>query len=103
MGAQVLVIYNMPTDPTAFEQYYHGTHIPLAKRMPGLRSCVISKGPLASGSGDSPYYLVAVLSFDSMDAIQAAMASPEGQATVADVPKFATSGVTILMYETQDV
>ena len=36
-----------------------------------------------------------------MDAIQAAVGSPEGQATVADVPKFATGGVTILMYETQ--
>jgi uncharacterized protein (TIGR02118 family) len=103
LGAQVLVLYNMPTDPTAFEQYYHGTHIPLAKRMPGLRSYVISKGPLASGVGGSPYYLVAVLTFDSMDAIQAAMSSPEGQATVVDVATFATSGVTMLMYETQDV
>jgi len=102
LGAQVLVLYNTPADPTAFEQYYHGTHIPIVKRMPGLRSYVISKGPLATGSGAN-YYLVAVLTFDSMDAIQAAMRSPEGQATVADVPKFATGGVTILMYETQNV
>lgn len=103
MGAQVLALYNMPTDPTAFEQYYRGTHVPLAKRMPGLRSYVINKGPLASEGDDSPYYLVAVLSFDSMDAIQAAIGSPAGQATVADLPNFATGGVTILMYETQDV
>jgi uncharacterized protein (TIGR02118 family) len=102
LGAQVLELYNVPADPTAFEQYYHGTHIPIAKRMPGLRSYVINKGPLASVGG-APYYLVAVLSFDSMDAIQAAMRSPEGQAMLADVPNFATGGVTIVMYETETV
>ena len=103
LGAQVLALYNMPTDPTAFEQYYNGTHIPLAKRMPGLRSYVINKGPLASGDGNSAYYLVALLSFDSMDALQTAIASPDGQATVADLRNFATGGVTMLMYETQTV
>lgn len=103
MAAQVLVLYNAPADPAAFEQYYHGTHAPLAKRLPGLRSYTINKGVLASAAGDSPYYLVAVLSFDSMGAIQAALGSPEGQAAVADVPKFATGGVTILMYETQNL
>jgi uncharacterized protein (TIGR02118 family) len=103
LGAQVLALYNMPIDPTAFEQYYHGTHIPLAKRMPGLRSYVINKGPLASGDGSSAYYLVALLSFDSMDTLQAAIASPDGQAIVADLPNFATGGVTILTYETQVV
>jgi uncharacterized protein (TIGR02118 family) len=102
MSAQVLELYNVPADPTAFEQYYRGTHIPIAKRMPGLRSYVINRGPLASVGG-APYYLVAVLSFDSMDAIQAAMGSPEGKATLADVANFATGGVTVLMYETETV
>lgn len=102
MGAQVLALYNTPDDPTAFEQYYRGTHIPIAKRMPGLRSYVINKGPLAS-AGAAPYYLVAVLGFDSMEAIQTAMRSPEGQAVVADIPNFATGGVTIVMYETEIV
>jgi uncharacterized protein (TIGR02118 family) len=102
LSAQVLELYNVPADPTAFEQYYRGTHIPIAKRIPGLRSYVINKGPLASAGG-APYYLVAVLSFDSMDAIQAAMRSLEGQAMLADVPNFATGGVTIVMYETETV
>jgi uncharacterized protein (TIGR02118 family) len=102
LGAHVLALYHTPADPTAFEQYYRGTHIPIAKRMPGLRSYTISKGPLASAGG-APYYLVAVLAFDSMDAIQAATGSPEGQAVLADIPNFATGGVTILMYETEVV
>jgi uncharacterized protein (TIGR02118 family) len=102
LSAHVLELYNVPADPTAFEQYYRGTHIPIVKRMPGLRSYVINRGPLAS-VGVAPYYLVAVLTFDSMEAIQAAMGSPEGQAVLADVPNFATGGVTIVMYETEAV
>jgi len=102
LGAQVLELYNVPADPTAFEQYYRGTHIPIAKRMPGLRSYAVSKGPLASAGG-APYYFAAVLGFDSMDAIQSAMRSPEGQAMLADIPNFATGGVTISMYETEKV
>ncbi len=103
MAAHVLALYNAPTDPARFEQYYHGTHIPIAKRLPGLRSYSLSKGALATPAGAAPYYMVADLGFDSMEAITAAMTSPEGQATIADVPNFASGGVTLLMYETSDV
>jgi uncharacterized protein (TIGR02118 family) len=103
MAAHILALYNVPKDPTAFEQYYRGTHLPLAKQFPGLRSYTISKGALGAGGGDVPYYLVAVLAFDSMAAIQAALESPAGQAAVADVGKFATGGATILTYETEEV
>ena len=35
--AQVVVTYKTPKDPAAFDKYYAETHIPLAKKMPGLR------------------------------------------------------------------
>jgi len=38
-----------------------------------------------------------------MAAIQAALASPQGQATVADIPNFATGGVDILMAESEAI
>ena len=103
MAAHVLALYNTPTDPTHFEQYYHGTHIPLAKKLPGLRSYTISKGAIGTPAGAAPYYMVADLEFDSMEAIQAALTSPEGATTVADVPNFASGGVTLMMYETATV
>lgn len=103
MAAHVLALYNTPTDPTHFEQYYHGTHVPIAKRLPGLRSYTISVGAIGSPAGPAPYYLIATLTFDSMAAIQAALTSPEGQATVADVPNFATGGVALMMYESRDL
>jgi uncharacterized protein (TIGR02118 family) len=103
MAAHLLVLYAPPADPAAFDAYYLGTHVPIAKRMPGLRSYTINKGPIAGGGAASPYYLIATLEFDSMAALGAAAASPEGQAASADVPNFGMAGVTVLTYETTTV
>ena len=96
--AELLVLYNTPADSVAFDRYYRETHIPIAKKIPGLRSYQISDGPVRAVGGTAPY-LVAILSFDSVAAIDAAMASPEGQAAGADVPKFATGGATLLIFD----
>jgi len=99
---QILVLYNPPADPAAFDKYYHETHIPIAKRIPGLRSYLISNGSPQLLAGDA-VHLVAELSFDSMADINAALASPEGQATAADLPNFATGGASILIMDTVQV
>lgn len=101
--AQLVVIYKTPKDPAAFDAYYAATHIPLAKKLPGLRKYQISKGPVASPAGDSGVHLVATLTFDDPGAIQAAFGSPEGQAAAGDVPKFASGGVDMLIFDTQEV
>jgi len=44
-----------------------------------------------------PYFLIAELSFASQEAFEAAMAAPEGHAAGADVPNFATGGVTMFI------
>jgi uncharacterized protein (TIGR02118 family) len=100
--ADVLVTYKTPKDPAAFDKYYAETHIPLAKKMPGLRKYLISKGDVVNPAGASGVHLIAVLSFDSMAAIQAAFGSAEGQATAKDVRNFATGGADIIFYETTD-
>lgn len=46
-------------------------------------------------------YSVAILEFDSMEAIGAAMSSPQGQATAADLANFASAGVDVMMGETR--
>jgi uncharacterized protein (TIGR02118 family) len=103
MAAKVLVLYNEPADPAHFQKYYFGTHMPLAKKLPGLRSYTVSRGPIVAMAGAAPCYLVATLEFESMEAMQAALESPEGQATAADVANFATGGVSIFLHETQTV
>jgi uncharacterized protein (TIGR02118 family) len=38
--AGLVAIYKKPADVEAFEKHYFGTHIPLAKTMPGFRRIV---------------------------------------------------------------
>jgi uncharacterized protein (TIGR02118 family) len=97
--ATLLVLYNRPTDEAAFDQYYSATHAPLAKKMPGLRTYETSRGAVLTPSGPSPYHLVATLRFDTMRDLEAARASPEGQAAAADLVNFATGGASVLIYD----
>jgi uncharacterized protein (TIGR02118 family) len=101
--ASLLVLYKKPSDPAAFDRHYFDKHIPLAKKIPGLRKYNVTKGPIMTPAGPSDVHLVANLEFDDMAAIQAAFASPEGQAAVADVQTFATGGADIMMSETRIV
>jgi uncharacterized protein (TIGR02118 family) len=101
--ARIVVMYNPPADAAAFDSYYFGTHVPIAKKIPGLKRYIVNHGPVMAMDGSSPYHLVAELEFDSMAAIQQAMGTPEGQATATDVANFATGGVTILMFDDKEV
>lgn len=89
---QLTVLYQRPRNPAVFDEYYDKTHTPLVVKIPGLRSFVVSRPGPDLGGGSSAYYLVAVLGFDSEDAAQAAMVSPEGSAVLADLDNFAQAG-----------
>ena len=101
--AKLVVQYNKPADAAAFDAYYFGTHVPLAKTIPGLRSYEVNAGPIGTPQGPSGLHLIATLTFDSMEAIGAAFASNEGRATAADVANFAQAGVQMLMFDTRAV
>ncbi len=101
--AQLVVMYKIPKDTAVFDKYYFEKHIPLAKKIPGLRKYEVSQGPVATPAGPSGYHLVALLHFDTLAAIQGAFGSAEGQAAVADVQTFATGGVDIFMFDTRQV
>lgn len=101
--ARLLVMYKMPRDAAAFDKHYFEKHVPLAKKIPGVRKYEVSQGPVASPMGGSNYHLVAILHFDDVAAIQNAFASAEGQAAVADVQTFADGGVDIFMFDSREV
>ncbi len=101
--ARLVVMYKKPRDASAFDRYYFEKHVPLAKKIAGVRKYEVSDGPVATPLGPSPYHLVATLHFDDLAAIQGAFASAEGQAAVADVQTFATGGVDIFLFETREV
>jgi uncharacterized protein (TIGR02118 family) len=97
-----LVLYSQPKDAEAFDRHYRDVHIPLAKKLPGLRRYTISRDQ-APVRGGEPYYLVAELDWDDMAALQRALQSPEGQAAARDVPTFASGGVRSMAYELEEV
>jgi uncharacterized protein (TIGR02118 family) len=99
--AKLFAIYQQPKDPAAFDAYYFGTHVPLAKTIPGLKSYEVTRGDVMGMGGKHGVYLVALLEFDSMQAIGEALASPQGQATAADLANFASAGVDVMMSETR--
>ncbi len=101
--AHVVVMYKTPKDAAAFDKYYAETHIPIAKKLPGLRKYEVSRGLVATPAGPSAFHLIATLYFDSMAEIQAAFGSAEGKAAAADVPKFATGGADMLLFDTREV
>jgi len=69
--------------PEAAEKHYLGTHVSIARRLPGLRNYVIGKLIKTAGIGDSRYRM-AILAFDSLDAYRAAYASPAGRELLKD-------------------
>jgi uncharacterized protein (TIGR02118 family) len=100
--AHVLVLYKKPKSAEAFDKHYASTHIPLAKKIPGLRKYEISTGPVRTPAGESNIHLVAMLSFASLDALQAGMASAEGKAAAGDLGNFADGGVDLYICDTKE-
>ena len=103
--AHVVVMYKTPKDTAAFDKYYFETHVPIAQKLPGLKKYEVSQGAVGSPAGDSGIHRVAILHFEDMAAIQAAFASPQGQAAVADVGVFAPNpgDAQILLFETRQL
>ncbi len=101
--ALLAVMYKTPRDAAAFDKHYFDKHVPLAKKIPGLRKYEVSRGAVAMPAGPSNYQLAALLHYDDVAAVQKAFASAEGQAAVADVQNFATGGVDIFMFDARPV
>lgn len=99
--AKLIAIYQQPEDAAVFDDYYFNKHVPLAKTVPGLRGYEVSRGDVMGMAGKHGAYLVAILEFDSMAAILAALASPQGHAVAADLANFAGAGVDVMMSETR--
>jgi uncharacterized protein (TIGR02118 family) len=101
--AEVVVLYKTPKDTAAFDKHYFEKHVPIAKKIPGLRKFAVSQGPVATPAGPSGFHLIAILTFDNLAAIQAGFGSAEGQAAGADVQTFATGGADMLLFDTRVV
>jgi uncharacterized protein (TIGR02118 family) len=101
--AKVVVLYKNPKNAEAFDKHYSSVHIPLAKKIPGLKKYDISKGAVGAPTGPSGIHLVATLYFDSADALKAGLASAEGKAAAGDLANFADGGAELYFFDTKEV
>ena len=96
---KISVLYGHPQDPAAFEDYYANAHAQLVGKIPGLAGVDTSKVLGTPDGQQAQWYRTADLHFDSLEKLQAAFASEEGQAVVADLGNFATGGVETFICE----
>jgi uncharacterized protein (TIGR02118 family) len=103
--ARMVVVYRRPEDVEAFSRHYFETHVPLAKKLPGLRKYEVSQGPVACSADTPDATMIATLHFDDMAALRNALASEEGRACGADRPKFApdTSRFQMFFFDSKDL
>ncbi|WP_410790018.1 EthD family reductase [Kribbella sp. C-35] len=80
--ARFVVLYDAPSDVAAFERHYNDVHVPLAKQYPGLRRYTRTHDP-AAAIGE-PCYMVVMLDWDDMAALEAALGSEIGRRTAED-------------------
>ena len=101
----VLLLYRRPDlSPDDFRRYWHETHRPLLERLPGLRRLVLKDVLPGPDGGAGACDGIAEDWFDSLEAMQAAFASPEAQAVSADVVNFLDlSRFQMLMVAEQEV
>jgi uncharacterized protein (TIGR02118 family) len=99
---RLTVLYGHPTDPAEFDRYYRDVHLPLASKMKGLKGWTIGKCESAVPGEPPPFYMIIGLFADTRADLEAILASPEGQAAVADVSNFATGGATF-MFDAEEV
>lgn len=101
----ILLLHRRPgMSQEQFRRYWREVHAPLLLRLPGLRRLVLNYA-LPAGPGRAPACDgVGEDWFDSAEAMQAALASPEGQAVAADAPNFVDlSKVQMVVVEEDEV
>jgi uncharacterized protein (TIGR02118 family) len=91
----LIVLYPRPDDPAAFKTYYLTKHIPLAAKLPGLRS--YSYGyPEALGPGQPAHFCIFEARFDNLESMLAALNSEHGKKVAADVPNYSPKGAALM-------
>jgi uncharacterized protein (TIGR02118 family) len=84
MSVAFLVIYEgKPEDPEAFLRYYVEKHVPLVWKFPKIRRIEIERGV---DGGD--FFMIARLTFDSIEDFRVAISSKERERARADMQNF---------------
>lgn len=97
--SNVIVMYPQPTDVAQFEKDY-ADHVRLFDEKMGVtpenKPYTIFK-MVTTPDGTPPYYLMSVIRFNSIEEMQAAMASPQVAELTADAYRISSGGAPVFM------
>ena len=93
---RLIVLYNQPDDPEAFDAHYRDVHTPIVERYPKLRSLRLTKVAGVAGR-PAPFYLMAEMLFDTDQDLTDAVASAPSAESARDLRSFAQAGVTVFV------
>ncbi|HHW36117.1 MAG TPA: EthD family reductase [Bacillales bacterium] len=94
-----VALYKHPEDKEKFDEHYYSTHTPITKKIPGLLKMDVTKFIGSPMGGDSEYYLMCEMYYESMDTFKAAMKTEEAKASGKDLMSFAKDIVTLMIGE----
>jgi uncharacterized protein (TIGR02118 family) len=95
---KLMIMFGRTSDPIGLETRWSQDFVRLAEKMPGLRRVSVSR-VLGGPGGEVDLHLVHEFYFDDLAAVQAAMASPEGQAAGRALMEFAGESATLVFAE----
>ena len=98
---KLVVLYRRPADVDAFEKHYREVHLPLVRKMPGLRRIELSRFTGAP-MGEPRYYMMAELYFDDPAAMRNALGSEEGKAAGKDIMSVAGDVLHMMFADTEE-
>ncbi|HEX2850025.1 MAG TPA: EthD family reductase [Acidimicrobiales bacterium] len=82
---KLVALWTAPDDVAGFDADYTATHAELARALPGVDA------EFNKAVAPGPYHRIAELRFESMDALQAALGSPEGAKVLGDAQRLQES------------
>ncbi|MEN0135068.1 MAG: EthD family reductase, partial [Rhodococcus sp. (in: high G+C Gram-positive bacteria)] len=59
----LMVLYGQPTEPDSFRTYYRDTHLPLARKLPGIRALRYTMD-ISSADAVAPFIAIFEADFD---------------------------------------
>ncbi len=87
-----------------FERHLRETHLPLVAQLPGLRRLVVNSVLPGPDGAPPDWDIIGEDWFDNLEAWHRALASPAGQAVIADSSRFTDpAGSHFLMVEEEEV
>jgi uncharacterized protein (TIGR02118 family) len=98
---KLVALYRTPDDVAAFDKHYDEVHTPLVRKYPGLKRLEVTR-VTGAPIGDSKYHILAEMSWDTKEAMESALVSPEGRAVARDLMSFAAQYVTVFFGDVRD-